>query len=253
MVRIWVRTSVTGAPFSCSALAQGSAAGAGLVQAFTFVHLDTVGDVAVTGQFFANGTVPPTATPTPTPPEIECLGDCDGDGEVDVTELIVIVNITLGTADNSACPNPELHLCGVLLDITCMIRAIGNALHGCPGPTPTPGPGEPCAPCLSDDDCNSTLCMDGVCNASCPFECTPCTCDGRPIETPHVCFPGALCGPCINEVECLVGLVCVDRVCVFPFAATPNPCVPFPTTTSPTPTPTPTLTFPAGSPYKRGN
>ena len=118
--------SVTGAPFSCAALAQGSAAGAGLVQAFTFVHLDTVGDVAITEQYVASGTVPPTPSPTPL---TACVGDCDGNSQVTIAELLTLVNIALGNAQPSAClsgvPN------GATADIALIIQTVNSVLHGC--------------------------------------------------------------------------------------------------------------------------
>jgi len=76
-----------------------------------------------------------TPTPTPTLPTNTCNGDCDGDGAVTVNEIIVLVNIALGTATEAACPN--FSGCGDLLDVTCIIRIIGFALNGCPGTTPT--------------------------------------------------------------------------------------------------------------------
>src|SRR5579862_1131556 len=128
--------STTGAPFDCPSLECGtnsSAAGAGLVTAFAFVHLDTVGDVAVSAQFFADGTLPPAtecaAQPTPTPTPGGCAGDCNNDQSVGVNEIIILVNIDLGNADNSACPSG---VCAGGVDITCIIKAVNNALTSCP-------------------------------------------------------------------------------------------------------------------------
>jgi len=118
--------STVGAPFSCSALANGSAVGAGLVQTFTFVHLDTVGDVAVTEQLFTSASPPPTPTPGP------CIGDCNGSGEVGINELIVMVNIALDSTPISACRNGDAdHSNGI--SITEIIVAVNNALDGCAG------------------------------------------------------------------------------------------------------------------------
>jgi len=60
-----------------------------------------------------------------------CAGDCDGSGDVGVNEIIILVNITLGSAENSACPD------GIVpstdpVDITMIIRAVNNALNNCP-------------------------------------------------------------------------------------------------------------------------
>ena len=123
--------SATGHVFDCPSLecgANSSAAGAGLVTSFTFVHLDTVGDVAVTAQFFADGTLPPANECSVH--TITCSGDCDMSGDVTVNELITLVNIDLGVAQPSACADgiPS----GVDVDITFIIKAVGYALNNCP-------------------------------------------------------------------------------------------------------------------------
>jgi hypothetical protein len=58
-----------------------------------------------------------------------CVGDCDGSGDVTVNEIIVLVNVGLGTGSASACPNgiPS----GSEVDITLIIQAVNNALNGC--------------------------------------------------------------------------------------------------------------------------
>lgn len=77
----------------------------------------------------------PTTTPVPTatdPPlaTATCDGDCDGSGEVTVAEIITMLNITLGTAEPSACPNgiPA----GAKVDISLIIQAVNHALNQCP-------------------------------------------------------------------------------------------------------------------------
>jgi hypothetical protein len=46
-----------------------------------------------------------------------------------VNELIVLVDIVLGSADATACPHgiPA----GAKVDIATIVRAVGNALNGC--------------------------------------------------------------------------------------------------------------------------
>jgi len=70
----------------------------------------------------------PTPAPQPTPGP--CVGDCDGSGDVTVNEIIILVNIDLGTAEASACPNgiPS----GSSPDITLIVKAVNNALTNCP-------------------------------------------------------------------------------------------------------------------------
>ena len=66
----------------------------------------------------------------------QCVGDCNGDGEVTINELILGVNIALGSTPVSACEafaNGE----GVV-DIAQLIKGVNNALNGCPPPADTP-------------------------------------------------------------------------------------------------------------------
>jgi len=63
--------------------------------------------------------------------QVPCAGDCDGGGDVTVNEIIVLVNIDLGTADNSACPNGIVPP-GATVDITLIVKAVSNALNNCP-------------------------------------------------------------------------------------------------------------------------
>jgi hypothetical protein len=82
----------------------------------------------------ANGTPQPTLTPTPTgtPTTLPtCAGDCNDDGTVTVDEILTLVNIALGNADATACPNgiPS----GAQVDVALILTAVNNALHGCGG------------------------------------------------------------------------------------------------------------------------
>jgi uncharacterized protein DUF1566 len=72
-----------------------------------------------------------------------CVGDCKGMGTVDITDLIVGVNIALGlqpVADCEAFANPDG---GV--DVAQLIQGVNNALNGCPG-LPTPSDTVPATP-----------------------------------------------------------------------------------------------------------
>ena len=118
----------------------------------------------------------PTLTPTATPAlPRTCIGDCDDGGVVTIDELILGVNIALGSANFSACrafdcnsdchpgPAPVTPIASV--DVACLIRAVNNALDGCPPPD-----------CIADADCD-----DG--NSCSVDHCTPkgcthdCVCD----------------------------------------------------------------------------
>lgn len=59
-----------------------------------------------------------------------CAGDCDGNGTAAINELVLIVNIALGSQPASACP---FGLCeGAPTDISCLIGAVNHTLDGCP-------------------------------------------------------------------------------------------------------------------------
>jgi hypothetical protein len=79
------------------------------------------------------------SAPSPTPSESMCVGDCNGDGQVIVNELITLVDIALGSAQPSSCPDglPS----GVQVNVALVISAVNHALNGCPASgTPTPAP-----------------------------------------------------------------------------------------------------------------
>jgi len=80
------------------------------------------------------------ATPTPTPQQL-CYGDCTGDGAVTIDELITLVNIALGNATVDACPQAlDERFCPGEVFVDCILRAVNNALVGCPSATPTATP-----------------------------------------------------------------------------------------------------------------
>jgi len=69
-----------------------------------------------------------------------CVGDCDGNAAVSVSELITGVRIILGGAPLSECPIFDATPDGELR-IAELVMAVGNALNGCPS-TPSPEPSE---------------------------------------------------------------------------------------------------------------
>ena len=77
----------------------------------------------------ATATSPPNATPTA--PRGGCAGDCDGSGDVSISEIIAAVNVALGNADSSTCPNADADRSGEVL-INDLIAAVSAALSGCP-------------------------------------------------------------------------------------------------------------------------
>ena len=57
-----------------------------------------------------------------------CIGDCNGDGEVSISELISLLNIALGTATCDVCPS-ACDLEPISIDV--VIAAVNSALNGC--------------------------------------------------------------------------------------------------------------------------
>lgn len=72
-----------------------------------------------------------------------CGGDCSGNGSVAINELILGVNIALGTAPFSECPAFDGDA-SETVSIAELIAAVNNALGGCPA-TPTPPADTPTA------------------------------------------------------------------------------------------------------------
>ncbi|HUL99387.1 MAG TPA: hypothetical protein VLU24_08220, partial [Mycobacterium sp.] len=68
-----------------------------------------------------------------------CVGDCDGNGEVTVDELIRGVNIALGNTGLNTCASFETNGDSAVT-IDELLKGVNNALTGCPGATPTPTP-----------------------------------------------------------------------------------------------------------------
>ncbi len=60
-----------------------------------------------------------------------CPGDCNSDGQVAVNELIVGVNISLGSAPISECPAFDTGGDGTVT-VNELIQAVNAALAGCP-------------------------------------------------------------------------------------------------------------------------
>lgn len=77
---------------------------------------------------------PITPSPTPTetaPPPPACLGDCNGDGQVTVDEVVTLVNIALGNTSVDACRNGDVDGGGAIT-VDEIVTALNLALDGCP-------------------------------------------------------------------------------------------------------------------------
>jgi len=83
----------------------------------------------------------------------QCVGDCNSDGEVKVNELILAVNIFLGSKDISECTAVDSNANGTVA-INELVQAVNSSLRGCdapPPPTPTPAPMVSRADCVLAD------------------------------------------------------------------------------------------------------
>jgi hypothetical protein len=60
-----------------------------------------------------------------------CIGDCDGSSEVTVNELLILVNIALGSAPATACTTGDVNGDGQIT-INEILAAVNNTLDGCP-------------------------------------------------------------------------------------------------------------------------
>ncbi len=140
-------------PLSAAAL-RGLAAGAGQALTFTCappgdglrLGVDRDGDGALDRDEFDAGSDPadpdstpgnvptpsPTTpvSPTPTPLRLGCPGDCNGNSEITIDELLRGVAIALGEQSAATCRNVDRDGDGAV-SIAELLRAVGTALDGC--------------------------------------------------------------------------------------------------------------------------
>ena len=142
-----------------------------------------------------------SAAPTADAQLVTCIGDCNGDGVVTIDELIYGVDLALQGGEG--CPALECNLPNTLVDVSCLILGVNNALTGCPPPETTQG-----ACCLGDcpgENCSTTMDQAACCVYAqtsdialnigwCPpdefdpstHQCSGCTeaCVGLPLASP---------------------------------------------------------------------
>lgn len=122
-----------------------------------------------------------------------CVGDCGGDGEVTVNEIITMVNIALGTAALDSCPVGDANSDGEIT-VNEIIQAVNNALNGCPS-----NGDSICGNGVKegDEDCDDGgLCVGGT-NAG-----ASCTSDEQ-CTGPGVCLDGEGIGrTCTSDTDC---------------------------------------------------
>jgi hypothetical protein len=75
-------------------------------------------------------TISGTRTPTPTRGEIGCIGDCNGDGLVDIDELITGIGIALGRFPPHSCWGIDGNADGTV-SVAELVDGVSNALDDC--------------------------------------------------------------------------------------------------------------------------
>jgi hypothetical protein len=113
--------------FTCAAAiaADASAGSYGLV-AGTAAASDLDGNpVAVLG---VDGAITVAEAPPPPPP---CAGDCDGSGQVSINELLIGVNILIGSAAPEQCTAVDTNGDGTVT-VNELVQAVNAALGSCP-------------------------------------------------------------------------------------------------------------------------
>lgn len=214
---------------------------------------------------------------------LACSGDCDGNGEVSISELVLAVDLALQDENIGSCTAVDTsHDLRITIDE--LVLAVDAALTGCPAtPTPT-GPAVSATPTqravCTPPPCgvgDVLVCPSAACPGGCGSECatptrTP-TPDLRtptcaPTGTPYCAGTGCVpcptsgpnclavpCGSCVEAPQCPSGsarqpgcrsrdlLTCSDCPCD-PFTPTPSPPTPTATPAGPTATPQAVCTQP---------
>ena len=147
-------------------------------------------------------------------PSAACVGDCNGDGEVRINELVIMVNLDLDGGSVSICLAADVSGDGVIT-MDEIVLAVNRALYGCLGdatPTPTVAPctTQSCRQCTAADA--SGLCLSGpagmyCCTLTDPpgfFDLANCDFTGN---YPSGCWqpqPGGTPGSCYTQAVCQV-------------------------------------------------
>ena len=102
----------------------------GSVTPFVFAPPAPKNNAGQTGVPAPTPTTLPTATPTPVVAS-PCVGDCNGDLQVTVDEILSMVNIALGNTSVSACEAGDANHDGEIT-VNEILAAVNNALNSCP-------------------------------------------------------------------------------------------------------------------------
>lgn len=124
-----------------------------------------------------------------------CVGDCNQDGVVDVSEAVTASNIALELAAADACPAADVNQDGVQVDD--LVASVGNLLNGCSGIDVNVVSNHIIGDCTGNDDCVAqceTYCADLGLEPIVGFGCEG-FCDGGD-------FDGE---PCVLDTDCTNG------------------------------------------------
>jgi hypothetical protein len=114
--------------------------------------------------------------------EVRCAGDCDGDGAVEISELVQAVRIATGAAELDDCLPTDMNEDGAV-QIDDLVAAVNAALHGCPIATASPIPTDTPTNTATTDTVTPRLTplptantqpipKCGICNVSMERKCT---------------------------------------------------------------------------------
>ncbi len=153
-----------------------------------------------------------------------CVGDCGGYGYLTVTQLLTMVRIALVDADVALCPAGDANGDGAIT-VDEILTAVGNALHGCPRPTPngeylcSAGPHNGQA-CDYDFDCapsGACVSAQGVCDGG-PDDGAYCDCAAGTCAAVQPSSDSTSAGTCQGgpnaDESCEPITNCADAACV---------------------------------------
>ncbi len=170
---------------------------------------------------------------TPTPAPSVCAGNCNGDGQVTVDELVTLISIALN-GDTATCPSVTLW-CDYHLGVQCVIPAVTNALNGCPN---FPADGAcmlaltfPCNAATAfpaNEIPSRRACCQKWANYYGPGAIYWCPAESFDAATGRctACSDPCTASPCSSQADCLEGFTCTDGRCCP--TAPPGSCFPTP-------------------------
>lgn len=137
----------------------------------------------------------------------QCVGDCSGDGQVTVDEIVTGIGIALGNATVDGCPAFDSNS-DDQVTVDEIVTSVTNALNGCPGG---------CGDCDDGDACTTDVCVEDQCEhepVMCQDdgeECTAELCDMTTGCTSVAVEDGTSCDAGAGSCE---GGACVPFECV---------------------------------------